>query len=129
MSLYITETDTDDIGYDQDVYFATRMARGIQKLDDEVLWLRQRVRELEGYKEKYEELLSQSVAHGEQMVGGILTLLLNGNLTATPKKEPIPENVYFRGGNFYCQRDCIGMGTAFYDKWRHRADEFPKEPH
>lgn len=37
----------------------------------------------------------------------------------------IPEHVYYSDGNFYDMAGA-GLGTEFYEKWREKADLFPK---
>lgn len=45
-----------------------------------------------------------------------------------PEKPAIPTGVYFSNGNFYLIRDRVGMGNAFYHRWKDRRAEFPGEP-
>lgn len=40
-------------------------------------------------------------------------------------KEAVPSFVYYNGINFYDARTKLGMGEAFYYKWKDRAREFP----
>lgn len=50
-------------------YEIVDMHRKLERLQGEVF-------ELQEYKQKYFDLLNQSVAHGEHMIGGLLTLAL-----------------------------------------------------
>ena len=46
----------------------------------------------------------------------------------TPKKEPIPEGIYYDAehDNFYHAQTHGGLGEGFYVKWHNRREEFPK---
>lgn len=46
-----------------------------------------------------------------------------------PQLEEIPEGVYYGedGNNFYNIETSKGMGIEFWNKWKHRKDEFPKK--
>lgn len=66
--------------------FASKMAHSILDMEGELFRLRCEVERLREYEQKYHELLGESVAHGQQMVGSILGLLLSDNVTIkTPK--------------------------------------------
>ncbi len=47
----------------------------------ELLFLRSEVERLKEYEQKYHELLSQSIKHGEVMMGNMLTLVLTPGVT------------------------------------------------
>lgn len=40
--------------------------------------------------------------------------------------EPIPENVYYMGDNFYSVFGNKGMGEEFFKQWISRRSEFPQ---
>ena len=58
-----------------------------------------------------------------QLTRDALALRLR-NLTTTP----IPTGVYFRNANFYNSETRVGMGIDFFERWKHRAWEFPGAP-
>lgn len=62
--------------YYDPIFTVMDQAQATMKLYDEVLYLRQRVKELEGVEKEYRELLNSSIRHSHNMMGGTLNLLL-----------------------------------------------------
>ena len=67
--------------YYDPIYTVMGQAQATMKLCDEVLYLRQRVKELEGVEKDYRELLNSSIRHSHNMMGGTLNLLLTPGVT------------------------------------------------
>lgn len=75
-------------------------------------------------------------AHGIVAQNGVVTLsvpMLDSMLDAAREEgrresEAIPAGVYYREGNFYADMTRRGMGVQFWERWRHRRNEFPTAP-
>lgn len=106
--------------------FAVQLASEILELKEENERLKHENFQLRAYRDKYNELLGQSVAHGEKMMGGILELLLTKDITDRP--EPIPEGITYNpeNDNFYDEMG-NGMGETFYHQWWVRRNDFLKD--
>lgn len=63
------------------IYDMMDRAQTTLRLCDEVLYLRERVKQLEGIEKEYRELLNSSIRHSHTMVGGTLKLLLTPGVT------------------------------------------------
>jgi hypothetical protein len=57
------------------------MARQIVDMDDELRYLRAENGRLKKYERKYNELLGESVRHGETMMGNMIQILLTPDVS------------------------------------------------
>jgi hypothetical protein len=62
--------------YEPTMPTAVDMAYEVVNMDRELQRLRAQVADLEEYKQRYHELLSESIDHGRHMIGGLLDLAL-----------------------------------------------------
>jgi len=67
--------------YYDPIFTVMDQAQTTLQICNEVLYLRERVKELEGVEKDYRELLNSSIRHSHNMMGGTLNLLLTPGVT------------------------------------------------
>lgn len=76
---------------------ASQLARDILAMEDEIDFLRGEVARLEGYRQKYEDLLACSVSYSERMIGGLLAVAMTpGVMDAIGKHNATKEGEHAR---------------------------------
>lgn len=78
-------------------------------------------------KAKHPDRLEQLIIAGALIAAEIDHMRSCGN-GSYASSDPIPEGITYNEehDNFYQDVSRNGMGTAFYEKWKHRRSEFPQ---